>query len=514
MLIAEYLLRNARNWPDRLAYVSDTRRLTWGDVADRSLRLAHALRRLGVGAGDVIASMAEDTHETVEVWYAAALIGAVRTGVNVRYAPAETAHVLADAGTHVLVVEGGAGESGLDRLDPPVPGLRHVIGFGRHRQALDYETLLAGVPPLPEPAGVNPDACAAISYTTGSTGLPKGVRWSHRAIAATQVNTWLQAGMQHDDVFLHCLPAAGVPILLATWNVVNGAAVVLHRRFDAGRALAQMAQERVTSVLWVPTMMGDVLAHPGFAEYDLGSLRLVMYGSMPATPTLVRRALDGFGCRLQQWYGSTEATAGWTSILHHEDHLAALDGRPELLTSCGRSTLQCEMAVLDEAGDPVPDGTVGEICVRGETLMLGYHNLPDQTAAVLRGDGWLRMGDLGFRDPQGYFYLVDRKHFMIITGGYNVYPMVVENALAEHPAVAEVAVVGAPDERWGEVVCAVVVAGAPVTGAELVEFCRTRVASFEVPKRIDFADRLPRGATGKVAKRELRERYRQAVLQM
>jgi acyl-CoA synthetase (AMP-forming)/AMP-acid ligase II len=506
MLVRDYLLHNARCWPERPAYVSATARLSWGEVCERSRRLARVLQDLGVRPGDVVATMAEDTHQVVECWYAAALIGAVRTGINYRYAPREVAHILDDAAVKVLIVEGGPCEEAFRSID--ASALACAIGFGDHGFDLDYERLLRDAPPEPEIPGVAAGSCAAISYTTGSTGLPKGVRWSHGAVAAAQVNTWLQAGMRHDDVFLHCLPAAGVPILLATWNVVNGATVVLERRFSPADALDLLERERVSSVLWVPTMMNDVLSAADFAARDLSRLRLVMYGSMPATPALIRRAIDGFGCRLQQWYGCTEATAGWTNILHHEDHLRALDEEAELLTSCGRSTLHCEVAVLDEAGTPLPDGEVGEICVRGETLMLGYHNLPEESAAALR-DGWLRTGDLGRRDERGYFYLVDRKKFMIVTGGYNVYPVVVENALAEHPAVAEVAVVGVPDDRWGEAVCAVVVPAAPVTAEELTAFCRTRLAAFEVPKRIDFEDALPRGATGKVLKRRLRDRYRE-----
>ncbi|MGH3376187.1 MAG: class I adenylate-forming enzyme family protein [Actinoallomurus sp.] len=508
MLIRDYLLNNARSWPERLAYVSDAGRRSWGELTDRSLRLAKVLQSLGAGQGDVVATMAEDGHEVIECWYAASLTGAVRTGVNYRYAPREVAHILDDAQVKVLIIEGGACERVFRSLDGPVPA--HVIGVGAHGFDLDYETLLRDARPDPVLPPLRAGECAAISYTTGSTGLPKGVRWSHGGVAAAQVNTWLQAGMRHDDVFLHCLPAAGVPILIATWNVVNGATVVLERRFSAPDALRLLERERVTAVLWVPTMMNDVLSAPDFAAHDLSRLRLVIYGSMPASPALIRRAIDAFGCRLQQWYGATEATAGWTNILHHEDHLKALDDEPELLTSCGRSTLHCDVAVLDDAGSPVPVGEIGEICVRGRTLMLGYQNLPEETAAVLRG-GWLRMGDLGRRDDRGFFYLVDRKKFMIVTGGYNVYPVVVENVLADHPAVREVAVIGVPDERWGESVCAVVVSAAPVTAEELVAFCRPRLATFEVPKRIDFVDSLPRGATGKVLKRGLRDTYRTAA---
>jgi acyl-CoA synthetase (AMP-forming)/AMP-acid ligase II len=321
--------------------------------------------------------------------------------------------------------------------------------------------------------------------------------------------------MRHDDVFLHALPAAGVPILLATWNVFNGACIVLQSGFDATGTLELLTAERITSVLWVPTMLTDLLAHPDLDSYDLSALRLVMYGSSPATPALIRRAIDRFGCEMQQWYGATEATAGWTNLLHHEDHLRALAGEPDLLTSCGRATLHTEVAVLDEQGNEVPDGEIGEICVRSNAIMDGYLNLPDETAEALH-DGWLHMGDLGRRDARGYFYLVDRKKFLVITGGYNVYPTVVENVLAEHPGVCEVCVVGAPDERWGEVVVALVVpadgsAGPDCLADELREFCADKLAAFEIPKRIDIVADLPRGATGKVLKRAVRDSYRAAI---
>ena len=259
-------------------------------------------------------------------------------------------------------------------------------------------------------------------------------------------------------------------------------------------------------------MLTDVLAHPDIDRYDLSALRLVQYGSSPATPALIRRAIDRFGCEIQQWYGATEATAGWTNLLHHEDHLRALAGEPELLASCGRATLHNEVAVLDEQGRELPDGDIGEICVRSDAIMDGYLNLPDETTEALRG-GWLHMGDLGRRDARGYFYLVDRKKFLIITGGYNLYPIVVENVLAEHPGVREVCVVGAPDERWGEIVVAVVVPAAASDGLveELRVFCAGKLAAFEVPKRIDVVAELPRGATGKVQKREVRDRCRALV---
>lgn len=506
MFVRDYLAHNARSWPDRPAYVSATRRQTWGEVAERSQRLAAALQTLGVEKGEAIATLATDSHEVVEAWYAASTVGAVRVGINFRYSAAEIAHILEDAQVKVLIVQGVC-EDAFRSIPQAVRDSITVIGFGSHGFDLDYETLLAGEDPLPHWVELSPDDCIAISYTTGSTGVPKGAVWSHGAVVAAELHTWLQAGGRHDDIFLHCLPAAGVPILLATWNVFSGATVVLMDRFSARGALEAIQQERVTSVLWVPTMMIDVLNDPDIESFDLSSLRLVLYGSAPASPALVRKALETFGCELQQWYGSTEGAAGWYTILHHADHLEALRDRPELLSSCGRPTLHTQLAVHGPDDEDLPAGEVGEICVRGEFVMAGYLRREAETARTLAG-GWLHTGDMGRLDPSGYLYLVDRKDFMIISGGYNVYPVVVENVLSDHPGVKAVSVFGIPDERWGEAVLAVVVPSGAVTTDELLDHCRSRLGRFEVPKRIELVDQLPRGATGKVLKRALRDRYR------
>lgn len=504
MLIRDYLLARASHSPEGVAYIDAGRSFTWADTADRAMRLANVLRERGIAKGDVVSSLALDGIEVIDLWYASAILGSVRTGINWRYAAREIQHILTDANVQLLIAESGGPAAALDQLDQAPSFV--VITFGD--EADEYESLLAAAQPLlsDEWPDLDENDTIAISYTTGSTGLPKGAIWSHGAVVNAQLNTWIEAGGRRSDVYLHCIPTAGVPILLATWNACVGSTIVLHDRFTPASVLEAMQAERVTATLLIPTMISDLLDHPGFEDFDLSSLRLMIYGSAPATSTLVQRAIEAFGCEIQQWYGATEGVGGWFTILRHEDHLSALASNGDLLQSCGKPMVHAQLRTIAEDGQPCPPNVVGEVCIRSETLMDGYLGLPAETAETLR-DGWLLTGDLGRIDPDGYLFLVDRKKFLIITGGYNVYPVVVEDVLSRHPTVAEVCVVGVPDDRWGEAVCAVVVqhVAAECSADELLTYCRPLLAKFEIPKHIVFATELPRGATGKIQKRSVRD---------
>lgn len=509
LLVRDYLLGNERTWPHRVAYVSNASHRTWGEVAERSRRLAAALRALGVRSGDVVGTMSSDGHEVVELWFAAAMLGAIRTGVNPRFAQAGIEHVLHDAEIKVLIVEGGGCEQRLAGVEHLPATLQSVIGFGAHDQELDYERLLKEADELSvaDWADVAGDDVAMFSYTSGSTSHPKGVVATHAAIEATQVNTWFQTGMDSDEVFLHTLPASGTNILMATWNVYNGSSVVLVDKFESVSAIEAIKRERVTTAVFVPTMLQDVLDELERRGDTLPSLRRVIYGAAPSTPALIRRAATVLGCELQQWYGSTEATAGWTTILTHADHLRGLNGEPEILGSIGRPTLHTELRIVDDAGTELPRGAIGTIAARSATTMLHYRNLPEQTASVLRRDGWLEVGDVGYQDDDGYVYVLSRKDYMIISGGYNVFPTTVENRLVEHPSIASAVVFGLPDERWGQAVSAALVVNEPIDEDELREFCRSALAGYEIPQRFFVVESLPLGSTGKVQRSDVRAMF-------
>jgi acyl-CoA synthetase (AMP-forming)/AMP-acid ligase II len=503
--IAESLRGAALRRPDHLAFAYDQLEHSWRETDDRVDRLANALIAEGIGKGDVIASCCMDGPVLVEVIFAAARIGAIRVGLNYRYAPPEMAKVVAHCGARLVIVQ--------DEFAPlmaELPSGVRVLSCGDAQGAMaDYALLLdsgaAGDPGV----AVSEEDIAQICYTTGSTGVPKAAVWTHRNYMHSTAHTQLDLGMHKDDVWMHCLPGAGVPCLLDTWNAVTGFTNVIMKAFDPVACLDAIQKYGVTRTVWVPTMLLAVCDVAERGGHDVSSVRRISYGSAPTTTALIRRALQTFdGAEFDQWYGSTEGAGGWYTHLTPDDHRRALAGDEHLLQSCGKPMHHTDIKVTGEDGETLPQGEFGEICVRGKFVMKEYFNAPEQTAETLR-DGWLHTGDMGRQDEEGYVYLVDRKQFMIITGGYNVYPVDVENRLAEHPAVKEVCVFGIPDETWGEAVHALVVMrdDTQVTGDELIAFAKEGLAGFKAPKSIEFLDELMRGPTGKVLKRAHKEPY-------
>jgi len=503
--IAESLRSAALRRPDHLAFAYDKAEHTWLETDRRVDQLANALLAAGIGKGDVIATCCMDGPVLVEVIFAAARIGAIRVGLNYRYVAAEMARVVAHCGAKMVIVQ-----KDFAPLMAELPASVQVLSCGDAQDRMaDYDSLLQSGDTKNPGIAVGEGDIAQICYTTGSTGVPKAAVWTHRNYMHSTSHTQLDLGMHKDDVWLHCLPGAGVPCLLDTWNVVTGFTNVILKAFDPVACLDAIQKYGVTRTVWVPTMLLAVCDVAEKGGHDVSSVRRISYGSAPTTTALIRRALETFdGALFDQWYGSTEGAGGWYTQLTPEDHHRALAGDEHLLQSCGKPMHHADVKVVGEDGETVTAGEFGEICVRGQFVMKEYFNASEETARTLRG-GWLHTGDMGRQDEEGYVYLVDRKQFMIISGGYNVYPVDVENRIAEHPAVQEVCVFGIPDDKWGEAVHALVVLrdGADAAEADIIAFCKDGLAAFKVPKSVEFRDTLMRGPTGKVLKRAHKEPY-------
>ncbi|MHB8693900.1 MAG: long-chain-fatty-acid--CoA ligase [Solirubrobacteraceae bacterium] len=501
--VADVIRDQAESRPDAIAIAYGERELSFAALDQRSNRLAQALRAGGVAAGDRVAYLDRTAPEVIELLFAVSKLGAVIVPMNWRLAAPELAAVLADSRAAVLI----AGErfSDLaaeltDRCDAEliVVGDRHAGGYERwlsSHEALD-----------PGHRGDSGDVVVQM-YTSGTTGVPKGVLTTHRNLAAAAETSprW-----QFDAASVSLTPLPMFHIGGIGWAFVglwNGATTILVRDFDPAAVLDTLARAHVTNAVFVPTMLQMLCDVHDASERDFSALRSIAYGASPITTSVLKAALRTFRCSLFGIYGLTETTGAITQ-LDPGDHEP--DGpREHLLRSAGKPYPWAKLRIADPAtGTTLPPGEVGEIWLRAPNVTPGYFNRPDETAAALTSDGWLRTGDGGYLDEDGYLFLTDRIKDMIVSGGENVYPIDVEEALSQHSDVLEVAVIGVPDERWGETVKALIVRrpGSSVEAEALVAFARERLAGYKLPRSIEFVHELPRTPTGKVLKRALRAR--------
>ncbi|WP_067899347.1 class I adenylate-forming enzyme family protein [Nocardia vaccinii] len=506
-LLPDLVGRLAVTRADGVAYADGERSLSWAEIASRRLALTGALAELGMKQGDGTGIIASDRVELLEHWHACLVGGYVRVGINWRYSPREIDHIVQDADLRVIFIEDRFSDQLAAEIHRWRDEGRVLVGIGAgHDLEHDMRALCDHADG--EPAAVGPNDTVAVSYTSGTTGWPKGAILTHGAAGAALFATALGAGLRSDDVILNNLPGSGFPIFIHTHAVAVGATTVLPTRFSAEGSLELIEQHGVTVMFCVPTMLHGIEELARVRGITNTSLRTVVTLGSPSVPAVVDRVRRTLGCEVQNWYGSTEATGAVCQLRPWD--LTELSAEPEMVGRCvGRPMAHVDLVIRGEDGREVPRGAVGEICVRG-AVMAGYLGRPAETAAALH-HGWLRTGDLGSQDSRGFVYVTDRKKFMIISGGYNVYPAVVENALAEHPDVGEVAVVGAPHEKWGEVVVAVVVpvGERKVSATALIDYCAPRMGKWEVPKHIEFVEELPKGTTGKVQKSEIRQWFDQ-----
>jgi long-chain acyl-CoA synthetase len=504
MHLAQGLNRAATINPRGTATVFGDRRRSWAEVADRVARLAGGLTRLGVARGDRVAVLALNGDRYFEALFAVPAAGAALVPINTRLAPPEIAHVLEDSGAKALLLD-DAFAAVPGRL-PGLAAVEHLVHLGEGAPPAGmraFEALL-DADPLADPLSGGDDL-AGIFYTGGTTGRSKGVMLSHRNLVANAAMVVPAVGYRADSVYIHAAPMFHLADGMSTFAVTMlGGRHVFIPRFDPADLLAEAERNRVTHAVLVPTMIGAVVGHPGVARHDLSSLRVVAHGASPMPDALRKRAAAVLpGVRFLHVYGMTEAAPLATAMDLH------VQPEGERLRSCGRPALLVEVRIADAEDREVPRGTVGEVQVRGPNVMLGYWDQPAATRAALRG-GWYHTGDGGRMDEDGYVYVVDRLKDMIITGGENVYSAEVENAIATHEGVAEVAVIGIPDERWGEAVHAVVVPrpGRVLAAEEVVGHCRGLIAGYKCPRSVEVREEpLPLSGAGKVLKTRLREPF-------
>ena len=506
--LANIIRTHGRERGDRPMLTLGARTISYADVDAASSRIAQALVAEGVAPQDRIAFLDKNGLEYFEVLFGGGKINAVNVAVNWRLAPPEIEYTVNDAQAKVLFV-GPEFFAHLDQIESKLHTVRKIVAIGEHPRHESYHAWRERRHAV-DPGGASArDDVAMQLYTSGTTGLPKGAMLTNGNLGTLIPHVSGPWSLDETSVNAVAMPLFHIGgsgwALCGMWH---GCHSILFREFVPGDILRALARHRVTNALFVPAMLQFLAAVPGADEGDYSSLRSIVYGASPITNDVLLRAIRTFRCPFIQVYGLTETTGAITE-LGAADHDP--DGpRAGLLRSAGKPYPWVEMRIVDPAtGQDRAPGEVGELWTRSVQNMKGYWNKPEETARVLAADGWLKTGDAGFVDAEGYIFLTDRVKDMIVSGGENIYPAEVENALSGHPDVADVAVIGVPDDTWGETVKAIVVphAGAGVTAEDVIAYARERLARYKCPTSVDFIEALPRNPSGKLLKRELREPY-------
>jgi fatty-acyl-CoA synthase len=493
-----------RRFPDRVAFRQDTRELTYRQTEDALARWVAVLTERGLRPGEGVGLLSPNRPEAWLGQIAPALAGGRYTALHPLGSLEDHLYACDEAELRFLFVDPYFGARAGELLERS--GVETVFTFGPCDVGEDVNELAEAVSfnGRLERGPHGPDDVCFLLYTGGTTGVPKAAILSERAVAAMAYGTALGWDLPQQMTYLAVAPISHAAGMLIVPTLLRGGTVVLQPRFDPGAWLHGVAAERATVSLLVPTMIYALLDHPDLESTDLSSLETVMYGASPISPTRLAEGIERIGPVFCQLYGQTES-AGQGTSLWRAQHDASDAHR---LTSCGTPMPFTRVTLLDESGEPSPDGTPGEICLRGPSVMDGYWKQPELTASTLAG-GWLHTGDVGVRDGDGLFYIVDRKKDMIVSGGFNVFPREIEDVLARHPAISTAAVIGVPDDKWGEAVKALVVLrpGAQVDAFELIALVRDHKGPVYAPKSVEFLDSLPVTPVGKADKKLLRAQY-------
>ncbi|MEQ8716744.1 MAG: long-chain-fatty-acid--CoA ligase [Acidimicrobiales bacterium] len=501
----------ARQTPDNEAIIDATTgtRVTFAQLDEHVRRLANGLMALGLERGDRVGILSQNSVEYAALYFAAGRCGLITQPLNWRLSAPELARIINGAEPKVFITQGQfVGVA--DEIMTQVECVEHWISYGEGGDG-SYEAMIERASDA-EPAGsaeLGGDDPLFILYTGGTTGESKGALHTHNSVFHGMLNQTVAERIVPSDVYMLTGQMFHIPVVLAINYLAHGCPLVL-MNFDAKLAMELIEKEKVSAFLGVTTMLNWMMAVENFDDYDISSLRNIQYGGGPMPSRVIAEALDKFPCTLIQGYGQTEGTT--MCFLSQEDHIRAIgdDYHPERLKSCGREGFISSVRVVDPEGNDVPcDGeTAGEIIVKSEANMVGYFRRPDLTAETIK-DGWMWTGDMATMDEERYVFIVDRAKDMIISGGENIYSVQVEEAISKHPNVLEVAVIGIPDDEWGESVKAYVVLkpGTEATEQEIIDTARENLASYQKPRSVEFIDSLPKAPTGKILKRDLRAPY-------
>jgi fatty-acyl-CoA synthase len=501
----DLLVRGLARNPNKPAVYIDDRALTAGEMADQISRYVQAYEAWGISQGSPTATLSANRPEVLFAMGAGMVAGCRGTPLHPMGSLEDHAYILEDAQIETLFYDPSAYEERAMALKERAPSLKRVVALAPTDAAEDVPTAAARFGPRRlSPPMAEPETPYSIAYTGGTTGQPKGVVGTYRSgstMTAIQMSDWQWPAEMR---FLSCTPLSHAGAAFFVPTLLRGGSLTVLPYFDPERVIDTIERQRITATMLVPTMIYVLLDHPRMSNADLSSLEVLYYGAAAMSPSRLQEGIERLGRVFFQFYGQAECPMTIT-VLRKEEHRL---GDPARLATCGRPVPWLDVALLDDEGQEVDQGDPGEICVRGPLVMKEYLNKPEQTAEAFRF-GWLHTGDVARADDEGFYTIVDRKKDMIVTGGFNVFPRELEDVLSSHPAVSAAAVIGVPDEKWGEAVKAVVVRrpGAEVVEEDLITLVKERKGSAAAPKSVDFVDAIPLSPLGKPDKKALRSRY-------